>query len=129
LRGHWCTDTKESPSILWNPKDSLLHSQDISACPHPEPDESGQYPPPNFVTPKSILILSTHHLGLPSGPSLRFPTNNLEKTKGLSSDMLSILVMKCQHIHSFLCIHCFGSLIINVRMSVFSFMLFSVIFQ
>jgi hypothetical protein len=54
---------------------SLLHSQELSTCSYPEPDQSSPHP----TSPRSILILSTHlHLGLPSCffPS-GFPTNNL----------------------------------------------------
>jgi hypothetical protein len=60
------------------PEVSLPHSQELSTCPYPEPDQSSQYPL-HSLPPKSILILSTQlRLGLPSGllpPG--FPTNNL----------------------------------------------------
>jgi hypothetical protein len=59
------------------PEGSLPHSQELSTCPYPEPDQST--PQHSILSLRSILILSTHlHLGFPGGlfPSV-FPTNNL----------------------------------------------------
>jgi hypothetical protein len=56
------------------PEGSLPHWQELSTCPYPEPQQSSQKAL-NPITPRLILILSTHLLiGLfPSD----FPTNNL----------------------------------------------------
>jgi hypothetical protein len=58
------------------PEDSSPNSQELSTRPYPEPDQST---PPHHISPRFVLILSTHlRLGLPSGlfPS-GFSTNNL----------------------------------------------------
>jgi len=45
---------------------SLPHSQVLTTCPYPEPDQSGPFPHP--ISLRSILILPSHlSLCLPSG--------------------------------------------------------------
>ena len=49
------------------PKGSLLHSQEPTKCLYSELDQSSPCPPPNPISWRSILILSSHLcLGLPS---------------------------------------------------------------
>jgi hypothetical protein len=56
------------------PEGSLPHSQVLSTCPYPEPDQSSPHHPI-----LSVFVLSTHlRLGLPSGFfASGFPANNL----------------------------------------------------
>jgi len=57
------------------PDGSLLHSQEPTTSPYPEPDESS--PRPHPISCRSVLILSSHlYLGLPSG---LFPSGILSK--------------------------------------------------
>jgi hypothetical protein len=47
------------------PGGSLLHSQEPTTCPYPEPAQSSPCPHPTYL--RSILILSSYlYLGLPS---------------------------------------------------------------
>jgi hypothetical protein len=55
------------------PEGLLPRSQELSTCPYPEPDQSTPFP--HSISPRSILISSTHpRLDL---PRRLFPTNNL----------------------------------------------------
>jgi hypothetical protein len=58
LLGHWIVSQH-----FIEPEGSILNSQELSACPYPEPNES------NPTSPGSIHL----RLGLPNGP---FPSNN-----------------------------------------------------
>jgi hypothetical protein len=71
-----CAAIQEIPSNFKEPQGSSPCSQEPSIGPYPEPVQSN---PHHTISPRSILILSTHlRLGLPSGlfPS-SFPTNIL----------------------------------------------------
>ena len=59
------------------PEGSLQHSQQLAACPYPEPDQSSPYPPTSHILRihRNIFIPSTP--GSPKWPlSLRFPYQN-----------------------------------------------------
>jgi hypothetical protein len=76
-----CEDTRNFPAFYGiHGSISSPNSQELSTCPYSEPD---QCKPPHPISPRSILILSTHlRLGLPSGlfpPGS--PTNNVPLLK------------------------------------------------
>jgi hypothetical protein len=66
-------------SVAQEPEGSSQHSQQPATGPCPEPVESNPQPPPKPISPRSILIQSSHLcLGLPSGLfPLDFPTKTL----------------------------------------------------
>jgi hypothetical protein len=71
-RGHQlCSQSIASQQIM-EPEVSLLHSEELSTCTYPEPDQTSPYHP--SLSPRSILILCTALHCLPGGV---FSINNI----------------------------------------------------